>query len=116
MGLRRDGPAPARCGTRRQAGGRVCGTGHRGARVKPAPSPFRYRDFGNLATIGRRAAVIDFGWLRIKGGIAWWIWGIAHIYFLIGMRNRLIVSLQWLWAYLTLDRGARLITGRELED
>lgn len=83
---------------------------------RPAPPPFRYRDFGNLATIGRRAAVIDFGWLRIKGGIAWWIWGIAHIYFLIGMRNRLIVSLQWLWAYLTFDRGARLITGRECED
>jgi NADH dehydrogenase len=80
---------------------------------KPAPLPFRYRDFGNLATIGRRAAVIDFGWLRLKGEIAWWIWGIAHIYFLIGLRNRLIVSLQWLWAYLTFDRGARLITGRE---
>ena len=60
----------------------LCGTGHRGARAgRPAPPPFRYRDFGNLATIGRRAAVIDFGWLRIKGGIAWWIWGIAHIYF-----------------------------------
>ncbi len=80
------------------------------------PAPFRYRDFGNLATIGRRAAVIDFGWLRLKGELAWWIWGIAHIYFLIGMRNRLVVSLQWLWAYLTFDRGARLITGREPQD
>jgi NADH dehydrogenase len=82
---------------------------------RPAPAAFRYSDFGNLATIGRRAAVIDFGWLRLKGEIAWWIWGFAHIYFLIGIRNRLIVSLQWLWAYLTFDRGARLITGREPE-
>jgi NADH dehydrogenase len=78
---------------------------------KKPPSPFRYLDWGNLATIGRRAAVIDFGWLRLKGGIAWWVWGIAHIYFLIGLRNRIIVALQWLWSYLAFERGARLITG-----
>ena len=73
--------------------------------------PFRYRHYGNLATIGRSRAVIDFGWLRLRGWLAWWIWGSAHIFFLIGMRNRALVALQWLWSYLTFQRGARLITG-----
>ena len=109
-------PLPGVAPAAKQAGAYVARVIAARVSGRPAPPPFRYRDFGNLATIGRRAAVIDFGWLRIKGGIAWWIWGIAHIYFLIGMRNRLIVSLQWLWAYLTFDRGARLITGRECED
>lgn len=86
-----------------------------GARVSGSePSgPFRYRHAGNLATIGRRSAVIDFGRLRLKGWLAWWVWGIAHIYFLIGMRSRLIVTIQWLWAYVRFERGARLITGME---
>ena len=78
---------------------------------KPAPPPFRYRDYGNLATIGRREAVVDFGWLRLTGRIAWLVWGAAHIYFLIGFRNRIVVALDWLWSYLTYQRGARLITG-----
>ncbi len=75
--------------------------------------PFRYRHYGNLATIGRSRAVIDFGWLRLRGWLAWWIWGSAHIYFLISMRNRALVAWQWLWSYLTFQRGARLITGDE---
>ncbi len=75
--------------------------------------PFRYKHSGNLATIGKRAAVIDFGWLKIRGYVAWWIWGIAHIYFLIGVRNRLAVALSWLWIYLTDTRGACLITQGE---
>ena len=74
--------------------------------------PFRYRDRGNLATIGRRSAIIAFGSLRLKGWLAWWIWGIAHIYFLISIRNRLIVATQWFWSYITFERGVRLITGR----
>jgi NADH dehydrogenase FAD-containing subunit len=78
---------------------------------KPPP-PFRYRHLGNLATIGRRAAVADFGWIRLSGRLAWLLWGIVHIYFLIGFRNRLVVSLDWLWAYITFQRGARLITGQ----
>ncbi|MBL0935457.1 MAG: NAD(P)/FAD-dependent oxidoreductase [Rhizobiaceae bacterium] len=78
---------------------------------RPPPPPFRYRDRGLLATIGRRAAVIEYGRLRLKGRLAWWLWGIAHIYFLISLRNRLIVATQWLWSYVTFDRGARLITG-----
>ena len=76
--------------------------------------PFRYRDRGKLATIGRRTAIISFGRLRLKGWLAWWIWGIAHIYFLISLRNRLIVATQWLWSYVTFERGARLITGMNL--
>jgi len=72
--------------------------------------PFRYRDVGNLATIGRREAVVDFGWLRLTGRFAWLVWSGAHIYFLIGFRNRLVVASEWLWSYLTYQRGARLIT------
>ncbi|HEX5419515.1 MAG TPA: NAD(P)/FAD-dependent oxidoreductase, partial [Gammaproteobacteria bacterium] len=56
------------------------------------------------------AAVTDFGRLRLKGRLAWWFWGIVHIYFLIGARSRTVVALEWLWSYLTYDRGARLIT------
>jgi len=77
---------------------------------RPAPTSFRYRDRGLLATIGRRAAVIEYKRLRLKGRLAWWLWGIAHIYFLISLRNRLMVAIQWLWSYVTFDRGARLIT------
>lgn len=79
-------------------------------RGRPEPAPFRYRDAGQLATIGRRAAVADFGRLRLKGWVAWWFWGIVHIYFLISVRSRIIVALEWLWSYLTYDRGARIIT------
>lgn len=79
---------------------------------RPAP-PFRYRNAGNLATIGRREAVVDLGWLRLSGRLAWLIWSVAHIYFLIGFRNRLMVALDWLWSYLTYQRGARLIIGTD---
>jgi NADH dehydrogenase len=74
------------------------------------PPAFQYRHAGDLATIGKRSAVIDFGWCRLKGWIAWWVWGLAHIYFLIGLRNRLAVALSWLWIYLTGSRSACLIT------
>ena len=81
---------------------------------KPAPAPFRYRDYGNLATIGRHEAVADFGWMRLTGRLAWLAWGTAHIYFLIGFRNRATVAINWLWSYLTYQRGARLITGQDM--
>ncbi|MCX5515715.1 FAD-dependent oxidoreductase [Kaistia algarum] len=74
---------------------------------------FHYRDQGSLATIGRRAAIADFGWIRLKGGLAWWLWGIAHIFFLIGVRNRVAVALSWLWIHTSGSRGARLITQRD---
>ncbi len=78
---------------------------------KTALPPFRYWDRGLLATVGRKTAVIAFGRLQLKGWFAWWIWGIAHVYFLISVRNRLIVVTQWLWSYVSYERGARLITG-----
>jgi NADH dehydrogenase len=71
---------------------------------------FRYRNLGELATIGRRAAVVKFGRVHLKGFIGWLFWSCAHIYFLIGVRNRFIVAFTWLWDYLTFQRGARLIT------
>lgn len=74
-------------------------------------SPFRYRHAGDLATIGRRAAVIEFPFLRLRGRLAWWVWGFSHIYFLIGVRSPVSVMLNWLWQYLTFRQGARLITG-----
>lgn len=73
--------------------------------------PFRYRNFGNLATIGRKRAVADFGLFRLSGYSAWVLWCVAHIWFLAGFRNRFVVGLHWLWNYLTFARGARLITG-----
>ena len=83
---------------------------------RPPPGPFVYRDAGNLATIGRRSAVIEFPFMTLRGFVAWWIWGIAHIYFLVGVPSPVIVSLRWLWEYLTYGRGARLITGHEHAD
>jgi NADH dehydrogenase len=77
---------------------------------KAEPGGFRYQDVGQLATIGRRAAVVDLGWIQFKGRLAWWFWGIVHIYFLINLRSRMLVAIQWFWSYLTFDRGARLIT------
>ncbi|HEY1124330.1 MAG TPA: NAD(P)/FAD-dependent oxidoreductase [Sphingobium sp.] len=73
--------------------------------------PFRYRHFGNLATIGRRRAVIDFGRLRVTGFVAWLLWSTVHVYFLVGFRNRLSVGMSLAWNYLTFARHARLITG-----
>lgn len=73
--------------------------------------PFRYLDVGNWATVGRKAALIDLGWMRLSGFVAWLLWSFAHIYFLIGFRNRIVVAIDWALAYLTFRRGARLITG-----
>jgi NADH dehydrogenase len=95
----------------KQAGsyvGRVIGARVAGA---PQPKPFAYANYGNLATIGRKNAVVDFGFLRVKGFAGWIIWSIAHVYFLIGFRNRFVVALSWAWSYITWQRGARLITG-----
>ena len=81
------------------------------ARLKGArTAPFRYRHAGSLAQIGKRLAVIDFGRFKLRGTLAWWIWGIAHIYFLIGLRNRLSVAISWLWIHARDQRAARLIT------
>ena len=74
--------------------------------------PFRYRHFGNLATVGRSYAVIDLGKVRLSGLTAWLLWCAAHVWFLIGFRSRLAVTINWLWNYLTFQRSARLITGQ----
>ncbi len=84
------------------------------ARLAGTPAAaFRYRDYGNLATIGRMAAVVDFGRLHLSGLLAWWFWLAAHVFFLIGFRNRLAVLLNWAWAYWSYQRGARIILGRD---
>ena len=72
--------------------------------------PFEYKHLGDIATIGRSRALIDFGWITLTGWIGWWAWGLAHIYFLIGLKNRIFIALNWLWIYLTGYRSARLIT------
>jgi NADH:ubiquinone reductase (H+-translocating) len=76
-----------------------------------ASSSFRYRDYGNLATIGRMAAVVDLGKLKFSGLFAWWFWLVAHLFFLIGFRNRLVVLMDWAWSYWTYQRNARIISG-----
>jgi NADH dehydrogenase len=73
--------------------------------------PFHYRDRGSLATIGRSAAVADFGKLKLSGTPAWLAWLLLHLLFLVGFRNRLSVLFQWIWSFVSYDRGARLITG-----
>ena len=78
-----------------------------------ATTPFAYKDYGNLATIGRMAAVVDFGRLKFSGLPAWWFWLTAHVFFLIGFRNRLVVLLNWFWAYWSYQRAARIILGAD---
>jgi NADH dehydrogenase len=106
-------PVPGIAPAAKQQGAHVAAAIRRRLAGDSSSLPFRYKHAGNLATIGKRAAVIDFGWLKLRGYIAWWIWGLAHIYFLIGVRNRLAVALSWLWIYLTGTRGACLITQGE---
>ena len=78
-----------------------------------APPPFRYRDYGNLATIGRRAAVVDLHGFRFSGYPAWAFWLVAHVFFLIGFRNRVVVLLDWAMAYWTYQRNARIVLGKD---
>jgi NADH dehydrogenase len=103
-------PVPGIAPAAKQQGLHTASTIKRRLRGHVEPRPFHYQHSGNLATIGKRSAVIDFGWIKIRGWLAWWIWGLAHIYFLIGLRNRLAVALSWLWIYTTGNRSACLIT------
>jgi NADH dehydrogenase len=82
---------------------------------REAAAPFRYSHAGDLATVGRRAAVVKIGRFELTGFLAWCFWGVAHIYFLIGLRNRFVVAITWLWSWLTFRRGARLISVAEEE-
>jgi len=83
---------------------------------KPAPGPFKYADYGNLATIGRMAAIVHLGKLQLSGILAWWFWLAAHVFFLIGFRNRVVVLLNWAVAYWSYQRSARIIFGDDQED
>jgi NADH dehydrogenase len=103
-------PVPGIAPAAKQQGRYVARVIKRRLRGDTTLHPFRYRHAGSLATIGKRLAVIDFGRLQLRGALAWWIWGFAHIYFLIGLRNRLSVVLNWLWIHTRDQRSARLIT------
>ncbi|MGH6613691.1 NAD(P)/FAD-dependent oxidoreductase [Sphingomonas sp.] len=103
-------PVPGIAPAAKQQGHYVAAEIRARLRGKSTGTPFRYRHAGSLATIGKSKAVIDFGRFKLRGPIAWWIWGLAHIYFLIGVRNRLSVALSWLWNYLRDQRSSRLIT------
>ncbi|HEX2891426.1 NAD(P)/FAD-dependent oxidoreductase [Vineibacter terrae] len=104
-------PVPGIAPAAKQQGRYVAQVINARVRSRAAPPPFRYRHLGNLATIGRKAAVVDFGRLRLSGQIAWLLWGMAHLFFLIGFRNRFAVLIDWLWSYITYGRGSRLIVG-----
>ena len=106
-------PVPGIAPAAKQQGLHVARTIRARLRGDSAQRMFRYKHSGNLATIGKRAAVIDFGTIKVRGWLAWWIWGLAHIYFLIGVRNRLAVAISWLWIYTTGSRSACLITQGE---
>ncbi|MCK0195587.1 NAD(P)/FAD-dependent oxidoreductase [Ancylobacter sp. 6x-1] len=112
--VEQDGKAvPGLAPAAKQQGAYVAKVIRRRLEGKPAPAAFKYRHQGNLATIGRRAAIIEYGKFRLRGSLAWWLWGIAHIYFLIGTRSRFAVAWSWLWIYLSGLQSARLITQRE---
>ncbi|WP_196259614.1 NAD(P)/FAD-dependent oxidoreductase [Pelagibacterium limicola] len=104
-------PLPALAPVAKQQGRYAAETIIAEARNHPAPDPFRYRDWGTMATIGRAAAVGKFGKLEVTGFPAWLLWGAVHVAYLVGFRNRLSVMLNWLWAWVSYAKGSRLITG-----
>lgn len=108
---REDGkPVPGVAPAAKQAGQHVARVIRQRLEGNGSPLPFRYKHAGDLATIGKSSAVIDFGKVKLKGWFAWWVWGFAHIYFLVETRTRIFITLSWLWIYLTGQRSARLIT------
>jgi NADH dehydrogenase/putative oxidoreductase len=105
-----DQPVPGLAPAAKQGGAYAASVLRARLRGRRPPAPFRYRHQGSLATIGRRSAVADFGWVKVTGATAWWLWGAVHVFFLVGVRNRLSVMLGWIWSYFTFDVGVRLIT------
>jgi len=101
---------PGICPVAIQQGRHVAQNIRRACQQSPLEA-FEYIDRGSLATIGRAAAVADFGWIKFSGFFAWAAWLFIHIFFLIGFRNRFVVMFEWAWAYFTFQRAARLITG-----
>ena len=106
-------PVPGLAPAAKQGGQYVAGVIRAQVEGRALPAPFAYRHLGSLATIGRKSAVADFGWIKIWGAPAWWLWGLIHVGFLVGLRNRVATMVNWFWAYLTFGGGIRLITGAE---
>ncbi len=104
-------PVPGLAPAAKQSGEHAAAVIHARINEQREPGPFRYRHLGSLATIGRESAIADFGWLKLSGNVAWWLWGVAHVLFLVGGRNRLAVIINWAWAYVTFHHATRLITG-----
>ncbi|KRG75883.1 pyridine nucleotide-disulfide oxidoreductase [Stenotrophomonas chelatiphaga] len=104
-------PVPGVAPAAKQMGKHVADTIRARLHGKPAPGPFKYADYGNLATIGRMAAIVHLGKLQLSGLLAWWFWLAAHVFFLIGFRNRMVVLLNWAVAYWSYQRSARIIFG-----
>ncbi|MDH2326448.1 NAD(P)/FAD-dependent oxidoreductase [Cereibacter sp. SYSU M97828] len=94
----------------KQMGSHVAKTIYARVVGKPDPAPFTYRHQGDLATIGRFAAVVKMGRVKMKGWLAWWVWGIAHIFFLIDTQSRIVVAWNWLWTLMSGRHAARIIT------
>jgi NADH dehydrogenase/putative oxidoreductase len=104
-------PVPGLAPAAKQGGAYVAKVIRARIEQRTPPRPFAYVHLGSLATIGRKAAVADFGWFKVWGAPAWWFWGAVHLGFLVGVRNRVSVMFDWFWAYLTYRGGTRLITG-----
>jgi NADH:ubiquinone reductase (H+-translocating) len=114
--VQQDGkPVPGVAPAAKQMGAHAASMIIRKLRGQPT-KPFRYKDFGNLATIGRMAAVVDLRGFKFSGIFAWWFWLTAHLFFLIGFRNRLLVLINWAWSYFTYQRHARVILGSAKRD
>lgn len=109
----KDRPLPGLAPVAKQMGKHVAGSILADVSGKRPQDGFTYRDWGNMATIGRNRAIADLGWMRLSGFPAWLAWSLAHVAFLTGLRNRLSVASNWIWAYLTWQRGARIIIGSD---
>jgi NADH:ubiquinone reductase (H+-translocating) len=104
-------PVPGLAQAAKQSGAFVAKVIRAKLRGEPVSLAFSYRHMGSLATIGRKSAIADFGLVRLRGATAWWLWGIVHVSFLVGPRNRAAVMLNWIWSYVTYRATTRLITG-----
>jgi NADH:ubiquinone reductase (H+-translocating) len=107
----REQPVPGLAQAAKQGGAFVAKVIRAKLRGEPVSLVFSYRHMGSLATIGRKSAIADFGFVRLRGAMAWWLWGIVHVLFLVGSRNRAAVVLNWIWSYVTYRASTRLITG-----
>ncbi len=105
-------PVPGIAPAAKQQGRYVANVVRRRLKGETLTRPFKYNHQGSMAQIGHRSAVVDFGRVRLKGAFAWWLWGIVHVYFLIGLPSRLRVAISWLWIHTLKQRSSRLITDR----